>query len=205
MLWSPKPKNWVWATNMASNYTALYDACVLYPAPLRDLLLQLALTDLFRAKWTDQIHEEWIRNVRKDRPDLTLEQLTRTKDLMNSHVRDCLITGYESLIPVLELPDPEDGHVLAAAIQGGVDVIVTFNLKDFPPQALAPYDIEVQHPDEFIACVIDLKPVKIAQAVETIRKRLPNPPMTVEEHLETLLRQGLPLSFSKLREICYEI
>lgn len=167
--------------------------------------MQLALTDLFRAKWTDQIHEEWIRNVLKDRPDLTLEQLTRTKDLMNSHVRDCLITGYESLIPSLQLPDPDDCHILAAAIQGGVDVIVTFNLKDFPRQTLAPYDIEVQHPDEFIACVIDLKPFKIAQAVETVRKRLYNPSMTVEEHLETLLRQGLPLSFSKLREICYEI
>jgi predicted nucleic acid-binding protein len=121
--------------------------------------MQLALTDLFRAKWTDQIHEEWIRNVLKDRTDLTLEQLTSTKDLMNSHVRDCLITGYESLIACLQLPDPKDRHVLAAAIQGGVDVIVTFNLKDFPPQALTPYDIEVQHPDEFIACVIDLKPV----------------------------------------------
>ncbi|MDX2271001.1 MAG: PIN domain-containing protein [Cyanobacteriota bacterium] len=190
---------------MSSNYTALYDACVLYPAPLRDLLMQLALTDLFRAKWTNQIHEEWIRNVLKDRPDLTLEQLTRTKDLMNSHVRDCLITGYESLIPALQLPDPEDRHVLAAAIQGGVDVIVTFNLKDFPQQALAPYDIEVQHPDEFIASVIDLKPFKIAQVVETVRKRLCNPPVTVEEHLEILLRQGLPISVSMLRQICYEI
>ncbi|MBD2655499.1 MULTISPECIES: PIN domain-containing protein [Synechocystis] len=190
---------------MPSNYTALYDACVLYPAPLRDLLLQLALTDLFRAKWTDDIHQEWLRNVLNKRPDLTLEQLTRTRDLMNSHVRDCLITGYESLIPALHLPDPDDRHVLAAAIQGGVDVIVTFNLKDFPPRALAPYDIEAQHPDEFIACVIDLKPITIAQAVETVRRRLRSPPMTKEEHLETLLCLGLPLTISRLREICYEI
>lgn len=77
---------------MASNFTALYDACMLYPAPLRDLLMQLALTDLFRARWTDQIHDEWMRNVLQQRPDLTLEQLTRTKDLMNFHVRDCLVT-----------------------------------------------------------------------------------------------------------------
>jgi hypothetical protein len=61
-----------------SNFTALYDACVLYPAPLRDLLMQLALTDLFRARWTDQIHDEWIRSVLKNRPDLTLEKLTKT-------------------------------------------------------------------------------------------------------------------------------
>ena len=68
---------------MASNFTAIYDACILYSAPLRDLLMQLALTDLFRARWTEQIHNEWMRNVLKNRPDLTLEQLTRTKELMN--------------------------------------------------------------------------------------------------------------------------
>jgi hypothetical protein len=66
---------------MASNFTALYDACVLFPAPLRDLLVQLALTDLFRARWTNQIHDEWIRSVLNKRPDLTLEQLAYTKEL----------------------------------------------------------------------------------------------------------------------------
>ncbi len=121
---------------MASNFTALYDACVLYPAPLRDLLMQLALTDLFRARWTEQIHDEWIRNLLKKRPDLTLQQLTRTKELMNSHVRDCLVTNYEYLIPSLELPDPDDRHVLAAAIQGNADVIVTTNLSDFPSSVI---------------------------------------------------------------------
>jgi hypothetical protein len=69
---------------MIANFTALYDACVLFPAPLRDLLMQLALSDLFRARWTDQIHDEWIRNVLKTRPDLSLNQLSRTKELMNS-------------------------------------------------------------------------------------------------------------------------
>jgi hypothetical protein len=118
---------------MGSNFTALYDACVLYPAPLRDLLMQLALTDLFRARWTDQIHDEWIRNVLKNRPDLTLEQLTHTKNLMNSHVRDCLVRGYERIIPSLNLPDLGDRHVLAAAIIGEaedfyIQTLVTLNL-----------------------------------------------------------------------------
>ena len=94
----------------------LYDACVLYPAPLRDLLMHLATRALFSAKWTDAIHDEWISSVLKDRSDLTKEQLERTRRLMNGHVRDCLVTGYESLIPSLALPDPEDRHVLAAAI-----------------------------------------------------------------------------------------
>ena len=73
--------------------------------------MYLALTDLFRAKWTHMIHEEWMRNVLHDRPDPTLTQLERTRDLMNAHARDCLVTGYEDLIAALSLPDPDDRHV----------------------------------------------------------------------------------------------
>jgi hypothetical protein len=76
---------------MRSNVTVIYDACVLYPAPLRDFLMRLALIDLYRARWTDMIHDEWMRNVLKQRPDLKLEHLERTRALMNAHVRDCLI------------------------------------------------------------------------------------------------------------------
>ncbi len=81
---------------------------------------------------------------------------TEAKELMNSHVRD-LITNYEYLIPRLQLPDPDDCQVLAAAIIGGVDVIVTTNLSDFPQSILNQYDIEAQHPDDFISDLLDLK------------------------------------------------
>ena len=133
-----------------SGYTALYDACVLYPAPLRDLLLQLALTGLFRARWSATIHDEWTRNVLLDRPDLTAAQLQHTRALMDAAVPDALGAGYEKLIPSLTLPDPDDRHVLAAALRGRCDVIVTYNLKDFPAEILSADDIEAQHPDEFI-------------------------------------------------------
>ena len=127
-----------------STFTALYDACVLYSAALRDLLMRLALTDLFRARWTDEIHDEWIRNVLANRPDLKREQLERTRTLMNAHVRDCLVNGYEDLIEGLDLPDPDDRHVLAAAIRTRASVIVTFNLDDFPADYLAKYGVEAQ-------------------------------------------------------------
>lgn len=78
--------------------TVVYDACVLYPAPLRDFLMWLALTDLFKARWTSRIHDEWISNVLQNRPDLTVEQLTKTRNLMDRNVRDCLVTGFERLI-----------------------------------------------------------------------------------------------------------
>ena len=100
-----------------AKFTALYDACVLYPAPLRDLLVRLGGSGLFRARWTNQIHDEWICNVLENRADLSRERLERTRDLMNEHIFDSLVTGYEDLIPSLELPDADDRHVLAAAIQ----------------------------------------------------------------------------------------
>lgn len=187
------------------SFIVVYDACVLYSAPLRDFLIQLALTDLFRARWTDEIHDEWIRNVLKNRPDLTLERLTRTKNLMNASVRDCLVTGYEAIIPGLQLPDPGDRHVLAAAIRSNADVIVTFNLDDFPTQALAPYGVEAQHPDEFILYLLDLNPAVVCAAAERQRTRLKKPPKTPDEYLDTLLTQGLPQSVTTLRELCYEI
>ena len=132
-----------------TTFTALYDACVLYPAPLRDLLLELALTDLFRAKWSAQIHDEWIQAVLDHRSDLTVAQLRRTRDLMDMHVRDCLVEDFEELIPSLTLPDPNDRHVLAAAIRGRADVIVTYNLTDFPDKALQKYGITPQHQMSF--------------------------------------------------------
>ena len=136
----------------------LYDACVLYPAPLRDLLMRLALTDLFQARWTDRIHDEWTRNVLANRPDVTPESLARCRQLMDEHVPDCLVTGYEALISTLTLPDPDDRHVLAAAVHGGAGSIVTFNLDDFPASVLEQFHTEAVHPDEFIVRLWDESP-----------------------------------------------
>mgnify|MGYP002623161765 CR=1 FL=1 len=183
-----------------ATFTALYDACVLYSAPLRDLLMRLAMTDLFRARWTNQIHDEWIRKVLANRPDLTFEQLERTRTLMNAHVRDCLVNGYESLIDGLELPDPDDRHVLAAAIRTRASVIVTFNLDDFPAEVLEPLGVEVQHPDEFITHLIDLNPGVVCAAAKRQRASLKNPPRSVDEFLETLAQQRLPETVAHLRE-----
>ena len=183
-----------------TSFTVVYDASVLYPAPLRDFLMWLALADLFKARWTNEIHQEWMRSVLKNRPDLTLTQLERTKHLMNSNVRDALITGYEPLIPTLRLPDINDRHVLAAAIQGRADFIVTFNLKDFPTSLLADYGIEAVHPDEFILDLIDLDSAKVCQAVQKQRKTLKNPPINLEQYFEILIHQGLPQSAIALRK-----
>ena len=161
--------------------------------------MHVAVTDLYRAKWTDAIHDEWTRNVLKDRPDLKPEQLQRTRDLMNSHVRDCLVTGYETLIEAVTLPDPDDRHVLAAAIRAGADLIVTFNLKDFPEKDLKPYGIEAQHHDDFLTFQLDLAPNIVCAAAKRHRASLKNPPKDVDEYLATLEAQGLAQTVSSLR------
>lgn len=119
-----------------ASFIAVYDACVLHPAPLRDLLLRLALTDLFRARWIEEIHAEWVRSVIERRSDLKPEQLRRTRELMDRSVPDCLVTGYESLVEQLRLPDPHDRHVLAAAICCQAGVIVTSITLGISPKQL---------------------------------------------------------------------
>lgn len=183
-----------------ANFIALYDSCVLYPAPLRDLLMHLALTDLYRAKWTNAIHDEWIRNVLANRPDLKQSQLERTRDLMNSHVRDSLVEGYEKLIPVLSLPDPDDCHVLAAAIRSSASVIVTYNLKDFPSKTIKEYGIEAQHPDDFLNHLIDLSPYVFCGAIRRLRLSLKNPPKNTDEYLDILKKQLLTKTVDTLQK-----
>lgn len=185
---------------MSSHFTVIYDACVLYPAPLRDLLMRLAMADLYRARWTEMIHDEWTSNVLKQRPDLKLADLERTRYLMNAHVRDSLITGFEHLIQSIELPDANDRHVLAAAIHGNANLIVTFNLKDFPSDQLNRHNLAAQHPDDFIFDFLDVHAAKVCEAAAKHRKSLKNPPKTAEEYLDTLLKQGLPQTVGKLRE-----
>jgi predicted nucleic acid-binding protein len=184
-----------------ASFTALYDACVLYPAPLRDFLIRLARRGLFRARWSAHIHEEWIASLLKNRPDLTREKVERTKSLMDNSVLDCLVHNYECFIDALELPDAKDRHVLAAAIRGKADVIVTFNLKDFPEEILTDYDLHAQHPDEFISHLIDLDAGKVYEVVKQQRASLRAPSRTVEELLLTFESVGLAQTTAALRTV----
>ena len=180
-------------------FTALYDACVLYPMSVRDLLVQVALTDLFRARWTNRILDEWIDNLLTNRPDLSRAALARTRALMIDHAEGCLVAGYEPLIEGLALPDPNDRHVLAAAIEGRADVIVTYNLKDFPAEALRPHGIETRHPDTFLHHLLKSAPGPICEAVRLCRARKKNPPYSVDDYLAVLEKRGLMQFVGDLR------
>jgi predicted nucleic acid-binding protein len=175
------------------------DACVLFPAPLRDFLMHLCLLDVFQARWTDEIHAEWIRNVLKIRLDLTEKHLTRTKDLMNSHARDCLVENYEDLIDKISLPDENDRHVLAAAIKAKAEIILTFNLRDFPNAILEKYNLKAVSPDKLLSELFDSKDEIFNLAFERQLKSLKNPPKTDKELLQILESQRLDKTIEKLR------
>jgi predicted nucleic acid-binding protein len=170
---------------------AVLDACVLYPAPLRDLFMHLAIVGAFQARWTADIHEEWTRNILANRPDLSRERLERTRAMMDANAEGSLVEGYEHLILGLTLPDPDDRHVLAAAIESEAEIIVTLNLRDFPTSVLTVYEITAQKPDDFLCTLLEQNPVEVCEAVRNQRNLLKNPPKTVEEHLATLKQNGL--------------
>ncbi len=184
----------------SARYTAVLDACVLYPAPIRDLLLSLARQGLYHARWSASIEEEWVRNLLKNRPDLRPEQLRYTTERMLESIPDSMISGYERLIATVQLPDPDDRHVVAAALVGHADAIVTLNLKDFPRSELDQLGLEAQHPDDFVVNQLHLNLPEALKAIKAMRKRLRKPPQSVAELLLTLERCGLPLTASMLAE-----
>ncbi len=184
-----------------TSFTVVLDACVLYPATLRDLLVELARTGAYRAKWSATIHDEWIRAAIRKNPALERDRLLRVVQLMDTAVLDANVSGFESLVPALgALPDPDDRHVVAAAIHCGAQEIVTYNLRDFPEAVLQPYGIRAIHPDAFVEHVLDLNAEAVCEAVRRVRARLKNPPQSAEELLASYERIGLAISASILRE-----
>lgn len=182
-------------------FTVVYDACVLYPASVRDLLIRIANTGIVRARWSDRILDECFRSVAHRRPQISTDALNRTRRLMIEAVPDCLVAGFEDLEEGLDLPDPDDRHVLAAAIRAGAQAIVTYNLRDFPDHVLARYDVESKHPDEFVLETVDLAPGAVLRCVIAQANGYGNPPLRVPELLDLLRRRELVQSVARLREL----
>jgi len=118
---------------------------------------------------------------------------------MAKAIEDALIQNHQYLIPSLDLPDPDDRHVLAAAIVGHADAIVTFNLKDFPEVSVSRHEIEILHPDDFLVAQYDLAPIRVLSIIKASRAKLKKPPKSAEEYIATLEQQGLPQTCQLLR------
>jgi predicted nucleic acid-binding protein len=181
-------------------FTAVLDANVLYPVLVRDVLLSLAHADLYSAKWTVTIRDEWVRSLLRDKPGMDAK-VRAAAQAMEEAIPDCLVDGYEALIPSLSLPDPDDRHVLAAAIVGHADAIVTFNERDFPEDAVAAYGIEVQTPDEFVLNQLMLDKVAALAALKKMRLRWEQPGYDAPALVALLEKRGLPQTAAHLRDV----
>ncbi len=184
-----------------ARYTALLDACVLYPIISADALFSLAAEGLFNAKWTQRIESEWMAALLRDRPDLA-GRLDSRRDSSRAAVPDWEVEE-KSWIPIshgLELPDPSDAHVLAAAIAGHCDCIVTSNLRDFPEEKLRPHSIEAVHPDDFIVAQIDLDAIAALSALKAMRLRRQRPTYDTSAFADRFDACGLPRTAERLRQ-----
>ena len=179
--------------------TAILDANVLYAAPVRDLLIRLAMTGTYEAHWTEAIHAEWQRALLQNRPDLSAEQLARTRALMERALPNALVTRPRRRAEAVPLPDPDDRHVLAAAVEAEADLIVTYNLGDFPAEALAPWELKAIHPDAFVGLLLEEASEAVVTAARSQRAALKRPPLTVQEYLGALARCGLTRTAEALR------
>ena len=179
---------------------ALVDTNILYSAGMRDILLQLAVADLFEPKWSPDIRSELINTFRRNRPDIDPKRIERIWAEMNHYFSKALITGYEDSIDGLELPDPNDRHVLAAAIHAGCNIILTHDLKHFPVAVLKSFGIKPFHPDEFFMMFLRSNPNDFVKSLRAVRVRLKNPPYSVEEYLEKRMQDGLALTITELQK-----
>ncbi|MEI2301250.1 PIN domain-containing protein [Ensifer sp. MJa1] len=170
---------------------AVYDACVLYPFHLRNVLIQCAFDGLVEARWTDDIHDEWMRNLAANTPALPKERLIATRDRMKAVLPEADVTNYRPLVARLELPDPDDRHVLATAIASKASVIVTWNLKDFPARTLFPHGVTSQAPDDFLSDLHAAFPDALISSVKRARLNLRKTTPSVEAFVDALQQSGL--------------
>ncbi len=140
-----------------------------------------------------------MQNLLKNRPELKKEKLERTCELMQKSVLNCLVEDYEDLVAGINLPDPDDAHVVAAALKSQAQIIVTNNLKDFPEEILSKHYLEAQHPDTFLRNQLDLFPGPFLSSVKIVRARLKSPSRSAQEYLFSLF-QHLPQTVNNLKQ-----
>lgn len=185
---------------MTSTFTVFIDANVFFGARLRSLVLFLAQSKMFRARWTDKVHEEWMRNVAEKR-NIDILRLEKIRTLIDRSVLNCLVTGYEGIEASLDLPDPDDRHILAAAVKTRADMILTFNDRDFPAHIVEPLGIEICHPDEFLLDQFGISEELFIAYVRADFQHYKAPAMTFGNYVEDLRKAGVPKTAQVINEL----
>ena len=184
---------------VSGRYTAILDACVLFSRLQRDVLLSFAHADLFAARWSADIEREWSAALLNRYPDAG-SKIARLRQQMRQSIPNCLVANYEHIIPNITLPDENDRHVLAAALRGNADAIVTHNVRDFPKKILNNFDIEIQTPDQFVLNQLLLHPPRALAALKEMRQRWERPSMSAQEMVCLFEKRQLSLTATHLSD-----
>jgi predicted nucleic acid-binding protein len=172
-----------------ATFPAFLDTCTLYGAYLCDTLLRLAETGTYRPLWSAGVLDELQRNLLGR--GLAEEAVSYRIREMRRSFPDAEVRGYETLIESMTC-DPKDRHVLAAAVRGDAEALVTFNTRDFPDTATAVYDITIVHPDDFLLDQLDLYPGAVLTALRAQAISYKSPEMDIEDLLGRLASAGVP-------------
>ena len=170
------------------SFPAFFDTCVLYSGVLNDLLLRLAERGAFRPLWSSDVMAELRKNLVRRFPE---DAVDRRLAAMQRAFPDAMVDGYENLVSGM-LCDPKDRHVLAAAVRANAELLVTFNLRDFPSASTEAFDVEVVNPDDFLLDQLDLFPGLTLRALRDLVDDYSNPEISLEELLQRLSRAGVP-------------
>jgi predicted nucleic acid-binding protein len=184
-----------------ARYTALLDACVLVPIALADTLLRVAERELYRPLWSERILAEAADAVLEIHADLAPDVVAKRFAAMNNAFEDAPVEGWEPFEATLTLPDPDDRHVVAAAMRRKADAIITANVRDFPDETLAPLEIAVVHPDDFLLDQLDLAPRVVLDALREQAAHTRKPPLTPTDLLTRLARAGVPAFADEARRM----
>jgi predicted nucleic acid-binding protein len=174
-----------------ARYTAVLDACVLVPIALADTLLRVAERGLYRPLWSQRILGETADAILEIHPDLSSVAVARRLDAMNRSFEDALVEGWEDVEPPLALPDPDDRHVVATAIRGRADTIVTSNVRDYPEDVLEPLGIAAIDPDSFLLDQLDLAPRTVLEVIREQAAHTTRPSLTPTDLVARLARCGV--------------
>ena len=170
---------------------AVFDACILYPFHLRNIVVQAAVDRLVEARWTDEIHDEWIRNLAANVPAIPVERLRNTCRLMNDALPSATVVAYKDHIEAVRLPDPDDRHVVAAGIAARADVILTWNLRHFPAEELKRFGLRRATPDGFLSDLYDSNPELLIGSLANARRNLSRSNVSAPEFIAILDHQRL--------------
>jgi hypothetical protein len=170
---------------------AVFDACILYPFHLRNVVVQAAVDRLVEARWTDAIQEEWIRNLAADAPAIPIERLQVTRRLMNDALPTATVTGYEEHIREVTLPDPNDRHVVAAGITAKALLILTWNSRHFPASELKKFGLRKMTPDAFLHGLFDEIPDLVIGSLAHARRNLSKTRVSAPDFISILNGQKL--------------